>query len=83
MAGTTRTVLAAVRKIEGLRTTDESVDALIEMLTATLSPETSPRQTEICKSKWRRLITEAIADRLSTADAAPQTLQEGRRAGGS
>jgi len=36
--------MAAVRKVERLRAADESVDALIEVLTATLSPETSPRQ---------------------------------------
>jgi len=72
------TALAAVRKIERLRTTDDSVDSLVEMLTATLSPETNPRQTDVCKSKWRRMITETIADRLSTADALAQKLLDGR-----
>jgi chromosomal replication initiator protein len=33
------TVLATIRKIEGLRKQDESVDALLDMLTSALSPE--------------------------------------------
>jgi chromosomal replication initiation ATPase DnaA len=48
------TVLAAIRKIERLRKQDESVDALLDMLTSALSPDML--QTEISKSKWRQLI---------------------------
>jgi len=37
------TVLSAIRKIERLREQDESVDALLDMLTSVLSPETRIR----------------------------------------
>jgi chromosomal replication initiation ATPase DnaA len=37
-------VIAAIGKIEKLRASNESVDVLIDMLTATLSPECSPTQ---------------------------------------
>jgi hypothetical protein len=40
------------------------VDALIEMLTATLRSEISPRQTETAKSKWHRLIIDAVTQRV-------------------
>jgi chromosomal replication initiator protein len=33
------TVLHAIQKIESLRRTDEAVDALVDVLTAALSPE--------------------------------------------
>jgi hypothetical protein len=36
--------MAATDKIERLRKEDESVDALLEMLTSLLSPETALRQ---------------------------------------
>src|SRR5689334_20257856 len=48
------TVMAAVRKIERLRTADESADTLIEILTAALTPEINPKDAEAAKSKWRR-----------------------------
>jgi hypothetical protein len=57
-------VIAAIRKIERLRTKDETVDALIEMLTATLSSETSPRSNEPAKSKWQHLIIDAVSERV-------------------
>ena len=56
------TVLAAIRNIEVLRKQDESVDALLDMLTSALSPEM--RQTETSKSKWRQPHIEAIAERI-------------------
>ena len=42
------TVLSAIRKIERLRKQEESIDALLDMLTSALSPEM--RQTETSKS---------------------------------
>jgi hypothetical protein len=54
------TVLAAIRKIERLRYHDESVDALLDMLTSALGPEMF--QTEGSKSNWRQLIIDAIAE---------------------
>jgi len=60
------TIFAALRKIERLRATDESVDALIEMLTAILSPGTSPQE------RIRRHATDTLL--RST------TLQDRRRA---
>jgi len=56
--------ISAVRNIESLRSSDESVDALIEMLTSTLTPESRSRQAEVAKSKWRRLIIDAISQRV-------------------
>ena len=48
------TVLAPIRKIETLRQHDESVDALLDMLTSAPSPEML--QAEASKSKWRQIL---------------------------
>jgi chromosomal replication initiation ATPase DnaA len=60
------TVIAAIGKIERLRKEDESVEALLEMLTSAPSPETAILQTDASKSKWRQLIIDAIAERICT-----------------
>ena len=70
------TVLAAIRKIERLRTADESVDALLEVLTAALDPEVNVPLRRDAESRWRRLIIDAVAERVFGRDAShavPQT----------
>ena len=56
------TVLHAIEKIERLRQTDESVDALIEVLTAELSPRQEGRFTERFEPGWTAALIEAVAD---------------------
>ncbi len=58
------TVLHAIQKIERLRQTDESVDALIEVLTVTLSPRMEGRFTSRFKPGWTAALVEAVADRI-------------------
>jgi cobalamin biosynthesis protein CbiD len=58
------TVLHAIRKVERLRAADESVEALLEVLTAALSPATQERSAEGIESKWRSAIIEAVAARV-------------------
>ena len=60
------TVLYAIGKIERLRKTDESVDALIEVLTAVLSPKMECRFTERFEPGWSAALIEAVAARCST-----------------
>lgn len=61
------TTAAAVRKVERLRAADESVDALIEVLTTTLSPETSLQQAMAAKSKRRHRIVKVLSERVLNA----------------
>ena len=61
------TVSCAVRKIERLRVSDESVDDLIEMLTAAFSPDSRSGQAYVAKSKWHCLIADAASQRLLAA----------------
>ena len=58
------TVLYAIGKIERLRKTDESIDALIEVLTAVLSPKMECRFTERFEPGWRTGLIEAVAARV-------------------
>jgi len=58
------TVLHAIRKIEKLRAEDESIDALLEVLTATLSEEVGKCPTESTQIAWPAELIEAIADRV-------------------
>jgi len=58
------TVLYAIGKIERLRKADESVDALIEVLTAVLSPKIECRYTERFEPGWSTGLIEAIAARV-------------------
>ncbi len=58
------TVLHAVEKIERLRQTDESLDALIEVITAEISPRTEGGFTERYKPRWSTALIEAVADRV-------------------
>jgi len=58
------TVLYAIGKIERLRKTDESVDALIEVLTAVLSPKMECRFSERFEPGWSTALIEAVAARV-------------------
>lgn len=58
------TVLYAIRKIERLRKTDESVDAVIEVLTAVLSPKMECRFIERFEPGWSTGLIEAVATRV-------------------
>ena len=57
------TVLHAIEKIERLRRTDESLDALIEVITAELSPRTEGCFTERFQPGWTTALIEAVTDR--------------------
>lgn len=57
------TVLHAIRRIEGLRKSDEAVDALIDVLTAALSP--GPGEGASCRgSAFRSAFVDAVASRV-------------------
>jgi len=58
------TILHAIRKVERLRAADESVDALLEVLTAAPSPAMTDRSSESMESKWHSAIIEAITARV-------------------
>ena len=58
------TVLHAIEKIERLRQTDESLDALIEVITAELSPATAGCFTEWLHSEWTAKLIDIVADRV-------------------
>ena len=58
------TLLHAIQKIERLRRTDESVDALIEVLTAVLSPSMEGRFSERFEPGWSTALIEAVAARV-------------------
>jgi hypothetical protein len=58
------TVLHAIEKIETLRRTDESIDALIDVLTTTLSPDLQTAASRFCKSSLRSVLIEAVAARV-------------------
>src|SRR6202040_233589 len=57
------TVLHSIEKIERLRQTDESLNALIEVITAELSPETGCF-TERLQHGWTTALIDAVADRV-------------------
>jgi hypothetical protein len=58
------TVLHAIEKIERLRQTDESVDALIEVLTAALTPRMEGRFTERFEPGWTAALVEVVTHRV-------------------
>jgi Bacterial dnaA protein helix-turn-helix len=57
------TVLHAIAKVEHLRETDESVEALIEVITAKLNPAVGWREVG-SQTKEKAVLIEAIATRL-------------------
>jgi hypothetical protein len=63
------TVLHAIRKVERLWAADESVDALLEVLTDALSPAMTDRSAEGMKSKWQTTIIEAVTARVEAVTA--------------
>ena len=58
------TVLHAIRKIERLREADESIDALIEVLTAVLSPRMEGRFSQRFEPGWSAALIDAVAARV-------------------
>ena len=58
------TVFHAIQRVEGLRAEDESIDALLEVLTAALSEEVGKCPTESTQIAWPAELIEAIADRV-------------------
>src|ERR1700742_2901380 len=58
------TVLHAIEKIDRLRQTDESLDALIEVITAELSPATDGCFTKGFQREWTIRLIDAVADRV-------------------
>ncbi|HEX4136094.1 MAG TPA: helix-turn-helix domain-containing protein [Bryobacteraceae bacterium] len=58
------TVLHAIEKIERLRETDESLDALIEVITAELRLGTEGSPTEQFQPRWTTALINAVADRV-------------------
>jgi len=55
------TVLHAIDKIETLRRTDESIDALIDVLTTALSPDLQTAALPPSQSSLRSALIEAVA----------------------
>src|SRR6266852_7084166 len=58
------TVLHAIEKIERLRQADESLDALIEVITAALSPGTEGCFTKRFEPEWTAALVQAVTDRV-------------------
>jgi hypothetical protein len=58
------TVLHAIGKIERLRQTDETLDALIEILTMALSPTMDGDFTRRIKRGWSTAVIDAVAARV-------------------
>ena len=58
------TVLHAIAKIERLRQTDETIDALIEVLTAALSPTMEGQLTQRLERGWSTALIDAVAARV-------------------
>jgi hypothetical protein len=58
------TVLHAIAKIERLRQTDETLDALIEVLTAALSPTMDAQLTQRFERGWSTALIDAVAARV-------------------
>ena len=75
------TVLHAIEKIESLRRTDESLDALIEVITAELSPRKEGYFTERFHHGWTTALIDAVADRVLKKIRRPPTeAKQGRLA---
>ena len=58
------TVLHAIEKIESLRRTDESIDALLDVLTTALSPDLQTAASPLSQSSLRSVLIEAVAARV-------------------
>ncbi len=58
------TVLYAIAKIERLRQTDETVDTLIEVLTAALSPAMEGMHSRRFEPGWSSALIDAVATQV-------------------
>ena len=58
------TVLHAIKKIDRLRQTDESLDALVEVLTVELSPRVEGRPPECSVSHWTDAVIQIVTSRV-------------------
>jgi len=58
------TVLHAIEKIERLRQTDESLDALIEVISAELTPDMEDCFRKRFQPEWTTRLIDAVADRV-------------------
>src|SRR5882757_8581677 len=58
------TVLHVIEKIERLRKTDESLDALIEVISSELSPDIEGCFTKRFQPEWATRLIDAVADRV-------------------
>jgi hypothetical protein len=58
------TVLHAIEKIENLRRTDESIDALIDVLTTALSPDLQTAASPLPQSSLRSVLIESVVARV-------------------
>ena len=67
------TVLHAIQKIERLRRTDESMDTLIEVITAELRPGIEGCFTERFRPGWIAALIEAVAHRVLKEIRCPAT----------
>jgi hypothetical protein len=57
-------VLQAIAKMERLRQTDGTLDALLEVLTAALSPALQGQLTQRFERGWRAALIDAVAARV-------------------
>ena len=63
------TVLHAIRKIERLRKADDSIEALIEVLTAALSPNMNPFRPRFEASRrthWSKMVESRLVSRIGS-----------------
>lgn len=58
------TVLHAIGKVESLRRTDGSIDAVVEVLIGALSPRVAETSAERFEPKWTAVMMEAITARV-------------------
>jgi hypothetical protein len=58
------TVLHAIDKVERLRQTDGSFDALVEVLTSALSPQMEGSFTQRFEAGWTTALVEAVAEQV-------------------
>ena len=68
------TVLHAIGKVERLRKTDESIQTLVEVLTAALSPSTKDRLSQQFELGWSNTLIEAVTTRVLDRIARYRTL---------
>src|SRR6266436_1594127 len=75
------TVLHAIEKIERLRQTDESLDALIEVITAELSPDMEGCFIKRFQPEWTTASIDTVADRVLMDAVASRVVERLKHAG--